>query len=75
MGNKSIVGPKGQITIPKSLREKYHLLEGEEVVLVAREEGVLVRHPSSSLRGRLRGKLDTEGMEKDIEKVRDQWKA
>jgi AbrB family looped-hinge helix DNA binding protein len=75
MANKSIVGPKGQITIPKSLREKYHLLEGEEVVLVAREEGVLVRHPSSSLRGRLRGKLDTAGLEKDIEKVREQWKA
>jgi AbrB family looped-hinge helix DNA binding protein len=75
MPNRSIVGPKGQITIPKSLRERYHLLEGEEVVLVERAEGVLVRHPPSALRGRLRGQLDTDGLEKDIEKVRKQWKA
>jgi AbrB family looped-hinge helix DNA binding protein len=41
---KSVVGPKGQITIPKELREKYHLLQGEEVLLVAQQDGVLLKH-------------------------------
>lgn len=75
MTERSIVGPKGQITIPKSLREKYHLLEGEEVVIVEREEGVLVKHPPSSLRGALKGKIDVQGFEEDLAKLRAQWKV
>ena len=75
MPERSVIGPKGQITIPKPLRERYHLLEGEEVVLVPREEGVLVRHPPSYLRGRLKGKLDIEGFENDIREIRAFWKV
>lgn len=74
MVSKSTIGPKGQITIPKELRERYHMLEGEEVVLVPIDEGVIVRHPSSSLRGRLRGKIDLKGFEKDLQEIRKQWK-
>lgn len=74
MVTKSIIGPKGQITIPKELRERYHMHEGEEVVLVPGDEGVIVRHPSSSLRGRLRGKIDLKGFEKDLQEIRKQWK-
>jgi AbrB family looped-hinge helix DNA binding protein len=74
MTNKSIVGPKGQITIPKELREKYHLHEGEEVVLVGEEEGVMVKHPPSSLRGRLRGRIELAGIEEDVKKLRLKWR-
>ena len=74
MVNRSTVGPKGQITIPKELRERYHLHEGEEVILVPSEEGVIVRHPSSSLRGSLRGKIDLKGFQKDLHEMRKQWK-
>lgn len=74
MAEKSVMGSEGQITIPKSMREKYHLLEGEEVVLAAREEGVLVKHCPSSLRGRLKGKADAAGFERDIREIRAQWK-
>lgn len=74
MALKSVVGPKGQITLPKAIREKYHLLEGEEVVLVPREEGVLLKHTETSLRGMFRGKLDVEGLERDIKQIHKEWK-
>lgn len=73
MTDRSTVGPKGQITIPKGLREKYHLLEGEEVVLVAREDGVLLKHTPSVLRGRLRGSLDLDGVESEVRSLREEW--
>ena len=70
---RSKIGPKGQVTIPKELREKYHLLEGEDVVVVPSAEGVLVKHPTTSLRGRLRGKINTEGLEDELKRIRKQW--
>ncbi|MHB2036431.1 MAG: AbrB/MazE/SpoVT family DNA-binding domain-containing protein [Nitrososphaerales archaeon] len=72
MVNKSTIGPKGQLTIPKELREKYHMHEGEQVLLVPMEDGVIVKHPSSSLRGRLRGKIDLKEFEKDLQEIRRQ---
>ena len=74
MATKSVVGPKGQITLPKVIREKYHLLEGEEVVLVPQEEGVLVKHTPASLRGKFRGKLDLKGFEQDINQIHKEWR-
>lgn len=73
MKRRSVVGPKGQITIPKELRERYHLLEGEDVMLAAGDEGVLVKHAPSALRGRLRGKIDLNGLEDELEKIRANW--
>ena len=73
MTEKSVVGPKGQITIPKELREKYHLHQGEEVILVAQQDGVLLKHTPSVLRGRLRGKLDLDDIEADVRKLRGEW--
>jgi AbrB family looped-hinge helix DNA binding protein len=37
------VGDKGQILIPKVLREKYGVREGEQVLIEPRDEGILVR--------------------------------
>ena len=65
---------KGQITLPKELREKYHLNEGEVVVILDSGEGVLVRHGRQTLRGALKGKLDLEGFERDVRKLRKEWK-
>ena len=50
------VSSKGQVVIPKPLREAYGIREGSEVVMIAVEEGILVRVPQvkgSSLRGLL----------------------
>lgn len=72
--HKSRVGPKGQITIPKELRDKYHFKEGEEVIILASNEGILVKHPKTTLRGILKGKIDVKGMESDIRKLRLKWR-
>ena len=56
MVNKSIVGPKGQITLPKAIREKYHLLEGEEVFLVPQEEGGTRKAYAHNAAGNVQGK-------------------
>jgi AbrB family looped-hinge helix DNA binding protein len=74
MAKHSVVSPKGQITLPKDLREQSRLLEGEEVVLIEEREGILVKHAQTSLRGRFRGKFDLEGLEDDLREIRSEWK-
>jgi len=37
------VGPKGQIIIPKPLREAYNIKEGGNVLIEPREDGILIR--------------------------------
>ena len=71
---RSTVGPKGQVTIPKELREKYHMLEGEDVMVLGSAEGVLIKHPPTSLRGRLKGKINIQGLEEEIKQIRKQWR-
>lgn len=73
MTERSVVGPKGQITIPKGLREKYHLLQGEEVLLVAQKEGVLLKHGASMVRGMFSGKLDLDDLEAEVRGLRSEW--
>jgi AbrB family looped-hinge helix DNA binding protein len=42
-GGKSTVSSQGQVTIPKSVRERYGLTPGARVEFDSREEGVLLR--------------------------------
>jgi AbrB family looped-hinge helix DNA binding protein len=45
---------KGQVTIPKELREEYGLEEGDEVVWKHTDEGIIIRKANrSSARGML----------------------
>ncbi len=37
------VGPKGQVLIPKSFREWYHLLPGDFVLLKETEKGIIIQ--------------------------------
>ncbi len=37
------MGPKGQVVIPKMLRERYGMREGGEVLVELREDGILLR--------------------------------
>ncbi len=41
---KARVTSKGQLTLPKDLRETYHVKEGEVVTLVPVKEGILLKH-------------------------------
>ena len=50
------VSAKGQVVIPKPLREAFHFHEGETVLLTPTEGGILMRHQpeETGLRGLLK---------------------
>ena len=73
MADSSTVSSKGQITLPKSLRDRHHLREGEAVLIIDTEEGIVIRHGRSTLRGMLHGQIDVERFEKDLKKLRKEW--
>ena len=58
---KSTVSSKGQVTIPKSVRDLYALTTGTEVIFEVRDEGALLtrprqsRHPAWDAMGSLKG--------------------
>lgn len=74
---------KGQVTIPKALREEYDLEPGDELRWVDTEDGITIRKATRSAgRGMLVGddasqsdrEAIAEAMEADIrEKRRDEW--
>ena len=51
MSKAVTISSKGQVTLPKELREKYHLNEGETAVLLDSGEGILIKHGRTSLKG------------------------
>ena len=67
------IDSKGRITIPKELRVRYHLQEGELAAVVDRSDGILIRSGRPRLRGLLRGKIDSGGFEKDLRKLGKGW--
>jgi len=74
MSRTVTVSSKGQITLPKDLRDRHHLVEGEEALIVDVPEGILIRHGKKTLRGVLKGRLDVEGMEEDLRTLRKEWR-
>ena len=70
------VSPKGQIVIPKNLRDKFGIKEGEEVVVEGLEEGVLVmtkeKDPVKAMVGLFRGKTKKSSVEL-VREIRDEW--
>ena len=74
MAKSVTISSKGQITLPKDLRDKYHLGEGETAILQDAGDGILVKHGKPSWRGLLRGKLDSKGFEADLRKLRKEWR-
>lgn len=69
------VGPKGQVVIPKDLRDELGIEPGDEVSFERQDDTVLVRlagarHP---LRGRFRGSRLTDELARDraVERARD----
>ena len=45
-----IVGPKGQVVIPKEIRDQAGLIEGAEVIVEFRDGEVVLRRPSPPAR-------------------------
>ena len=65
---------KGQITIPESLREQYKMQEGESILLIPVENGIMVKRrcDMKSLRGSIK-EIDVEKASKYLRKLRSEW--
>ena len=46
MASKVTVGPKGQVVIPKEIREKTGVREGQDVIVDARGDEVVIKRAS-----------------------------
>ena len=73
MASTVTISSKGQVTLPKELRDKYHLREGERAVILDSGDGILIKHGRVSLRGILKGKIDGDAMVDEIRKLRKEW--
>ena len=47
---------------------------GESVIVSDSGEGIIITHGKGTLRGMLKGKVDTDGFENDIKCLREEWK-
>lgn len=83
-GETTRITRKGQVTIPKDLREEYGLEEGDELLWQTGEDGITVRKATRSAgRGMLADDVSedkreemAEEMETEIrEKRRSEWAA
>lgn len=71
---RSKITSKGQITIPKAIRDLLHLLKGDEVVLLPTEKGVILKRETASLRGIWKGKLTKKEIDEGIQEIRSKWR-
>lgn len=77
MSYEATVTSKGQLTLPKDLRKRFHLEKGEKVVLIPLDEGIMLRHslnPLRELRGILRQEIDVKKASRFIREVRKEWR-
>ncbi len=72
------INSKGQIFIPKELRERFQLREGEEVLLMPGDQVILLKpglNPMRQLRGVLREEVDMDKASEFIRKRRRGWRV
>jgi AbrB family looped-hinge helix DNA binding protein len=70
------ISSKGQITLPKSLREKHHLTEGDEALVVDTDAVIPIRpRPRRRLYGLLKGGIDSDGFQRAIRDLRREWRS
>ena len=65
------ISSKGQITLPKALRDRHHLGEGDEALVVDTEAGILIRpRPRHRLYGLLKDRIEAGNLERSIRRLR-----
>lgn len=70
---KTRISTKGQIVIPKEIREKYMLGVGKTIVIFEDVDGSIRIMPKTKLCNiKINVELDTEEVEKEIEKMREE---
>ena len=68
------VGPKGQVVIPKHLRDALHIQPGQEILFEQRGDELVLRKASlAPLKGRFAGSALTDALleERNSERERD----
>jgi AbrB family looped-hinge helix DNA binding protein len=70
MAKTAVVSSKGQITLPRELRERHHLREGETVLILETKGGVVIRNGRHTLRGLLKGRIDPGDAERALRELR-----
>ena len=71
------ISTKGQLTIPKKFREKLNLREGDEVILILKDDGIVIKPKLSHigmLRGLLNEEIDLEKAQSFIKSERKKWR-
>jgi len=74
---EATITSKGQLTLPKELRKKFHLEKGKKVILVPVEEGIVLKHGLNQLRrlrGILRQEIDVQKASRFIKSTRKEWR-
>ncbi len=84
MNAYTTVSGKGQVVIPKDVRERLHLVPGDRLAIVERPDGVLLRRPAAKgtesfddITARIRARVKYSGPPASIEgmtkAIDDMW--
>jgi AbrB family looped-hinge helix DNA binding protein len=68
---KAKVSPKGQVVIPKPLRDKFGIKEGEEVLMEESKKGILVMKREENPLKAMVGLFEGKTAKSSIDLVRD----
>ena len=60
------VTSKGQVTIPKEIREKLNLKKGDKVLFIEKEDGILIANASMMEFRKAQAALSAEARDKNI---------
>lgn len=67
------ISSKGQLVIPKELREKYGIKAGSTIVFQEEEEGLKILSPTKLVDLCGTFKIDIERAKRELEKERSEW--
>lgn len=76
LSDESTITKKGQITIPKKLRDEFNLKPGKKVFFVKSEDGILIKpvvENVRSLRGILKTEVTSDEIQDEITSIRKKW--
>jgi AbrB family looped-hinge helix DNA binding protein len=76
LSDESTITKKGQITIPRKLRDEFNLKPGKKVFFVKFKDGVLIKpvvENVRSLRGILKTEVTSDEIQDEITSIRKEW--